>query len=94
MWFPETTRTLAAMGAEVILHPTLTDTLDRDVELAMCRAAAAQNQYLDNFWISIGYQTGLVSTTENALSLVAPGSTAAISASRALSQTGQSTGGK
>ena len=44
MWFPETTRTLAAMGAEVVLHPTLTDTLDRDVELAMCRAAAAQNQ--------------------------------------------------
>ena len=41
MWFPETTRTLAAMGAEVVLHPTLTDTLDRDVELAMCRAAAA-----------------------------------------------------
>ena len=26
MWFPETTRSLAAMGAEVILHPTLTDT--------------------------------------------------------------------
>ena len=22
MWFPETTRTLVAMGAEVILHPT------------------------------------------------------------------------
>ena len=42
MWFPETTRTLAAMGAEVVLHPTLTDTLDRDVELAMCRAAAAR----------------------------------------------------
>ncbi len=44
MWFPETTRTLAAMGAEVILHPTLTDTLDRDVELAIARASAAQNQ--------------------------------------------------
>ena len=44
MWFPETTRTLAAMGAEVIIHPTMTDTIDREVELAMCRAAAAQNQ--------------------------------------------------
>jgi deaminated glutathione amidase len=44
MWFPETTRTLVAMGAEVILHPTLTDTLDRDIELAICRASAAQNQ--------------------------------------------------
>ena len=46
----ETTRTLAATGAEVILHPTLTDTLDRDVELAMCRAAAAQNQC---YWIDV-----------------------------------------
>lgn len=44
MWFPETSRTLAAMGAEVIIHPTMTDTIDREVELAMCRAAAAQNQ--------------------------------------------------
>lgn len=44
MWFPETTRTLAAMGAEVILHPTMTDTIDRDVELAISRASAAMNQ--------------------------------------------------
>ncbi len=44
MWFPETTRTLAALGAEVILHPTMTTTLDRDVELALARANAAANQ--------------------------------------------------
>lgn len=44
MWFPETTRTLAAMGAEVILHPTLTPTMDRDVELSIVRATAAMNQ--------------------------------------------------
>jgi predicted amidohydrolase len=44
MWFPETSRTLAAMGAEVILHPTLTDTIDRDVELSIARATAATNQ--------------------------------------------------
>ena len=44
MWFPETTRTLAAMGAEVILHPTMTDTIDRDVELSIARASAATNQ--------------------------------------------------
>lgn len=44
MWFPETTRTLAALGAEVILHPSLTDTIDRDVELAIARASAAVNQ--------------------------------------------------
>ena len=44
MWFPETVRTLAWMGAEVILHPSLTSTIDRDVECAMIRAHAAQNQ--------------------------------------------------
>ncbi len=44
MWFPETSRTLAAMGAEVILHPTLTPSIDRDVELSIVRATAAMNQ--------------------------------------------------
>ncbi len=44
MWFPETSRTLAAMGAEVILHPTLTPSIDREVELAIARATAATNQ--------------------------------------------------
>lgn len=44
LWFPETARTLAAMGVEVILHPTLTGTIDRDVELSIVRATAAQNQ--------------------------------------------------
>lgn len=44
LWFPETTRTLAAMGAEVILAPTLTNTIDRDVELAIATAMGAINQ--------------------------------------------------
>jgi predicted amidohydrolase len=44
MWFPETTRQLAALGAEVILHPTMTDTIDRDVELPIARASATVNQ--------------------------------------------------
>ncbi|MCA8959980.1 MAG: carbon-nitrogen hydrolase family protein [Planctomycetes bacterium] len=44
MWFPETTRTLASMGAEVILHPSLTNTIDREIELAIARASAAMNQ--------------------------------------------------
>jgi predicted amidohydrolase len=44
MWFPETSRTLASMGAEVILHPTMTDTIDRDVELSIARATAVTNQ--------------------------------------------------
>jgi predicted amidohydrolase len=44
MWFPETSRTLTAMGAEVILHPVLTHTPDRDVDLAIARATAAMFQ--------------------------------------------------
>jgi predicted amidohydrolase len=44
MWFPETSRTLAVNGVEVILHPTLTGTIDRDVELALAQATAATNQ--------------------------------------------------
>lgn len=44
MWFPETTRMLTSMGAEVLLHPVLTGTTDRDAELAIARATAAQFQ--------------------------------------------------
>ena len=44
MWFPETIRTLAWMGAEVILHPGMTNTIDRETELAISRASAATNQ--------------------------------------------------
>lgn len=44
MWFPETTRALACLGAEVILHPTLTNTIDRDLELAIARSSAGINQ--------------------------------------------------
>lgn len=44
MWFPETSRTLAVEGVEVIIHPTLTGTIDRDVELAIVQATAATNQ--------------------------------------------------
>jgi formamidase len=44
MWFPETSRTLAWMGAEVIIQPTLTPTSDRELELVMARANAMFNQ--------------------------------------------------
>lgn len=63
MWFPETTRTLAAMGAEVILHPSMTNTIDRDVELAIARANAASNQcyFLDvNVAGALGYGRSIV----------------------------------
>lgn len=44
IWFPETSRTLACMGAEILIHPTMTPTMDRDVELSIVRATAAINQ--------------------------------------------------
>ncbi|HUF88325.1 MAG TPA: carbon-nitrogen hydrolase family protein [Thermohalobaculum sp.] len=44
IWFPETTRHLTAQGVEVLLHPVLTGTADRDAELAIARATAAQFQ--------------------------------------------------
>ena len=44
MWFPETTRSLVSLGAEVILHPTMTNTIDREVEICVARASAATNQ--------------------------------------------------
>jgi len=44
IWVPETTRQLTAQGVEVLLHPVLTGTTDRDAELAIARATAAQFQ--------------------------------------------------
>ena len=49
LWFPETSRALAMNGAQVILHPSLTDTCDREEEKIMARATAIQQQcyYID-----------------------------------------------
>lgn len=44
MWFPEFTRQLMWMGAEVILHPTMTPTSDRALELVLSQANAIFNQ--------------------------------------------------
>jgi len=44
MWFPEISRTLAWMGAEVILQPSLTQTSDRPMEAIMIQANAIFNQ--------------------------------------------------
>ncbi|GAB3292240.1 carbon-nitrogen hydrolase family protein [Parahaliea aestuarii] len=43
-WFPETSRNLAWLGAEVILCPTMTNTIDRELELCLARANAISNQ--------------------------------------------------
>ena len=44
IWYPEMVRQLAWMGAEAIIAPTLTNTIDRNVELSIARANAATNQ--------------------------------------------------
>ncbi len=44
IWFPETTRTLSSLGVEVLLHPVLTGTTDRDIELSIARSTAAMFQ--------------------------------------------------
>jgi len=43
-WFPETTRALVWKGAEVIIHPTMTGTIDRPLELVLAQANAIVNQ--------------------------------------------------
>lgn len=43
-WFPETIRAMAWKGAEVILNPTKTDTIDRPHELIISQANAIMNQ--------------------------------------------------
>jgi len=44
MWFQETLRTLAWMGAEVILHPSLTSSIDREAEHAIIRGSGIMYQ--------------------------------------------------
>lgn len=44
LWFPELFRTLAWMGAEVILQPSATYTPDRDAEIVLTQAQAIMNQ--------------------------------------------------
>ena len=44
IWVPETTRQLSAQGVEVLLLPVFTSTADREVEIAICQATAAQFQ--------------------------------------------------
>lgn len=43
-WFPEVARQLAWMGAEVLIHPSATDTVDREQELVLAQANAIANQ--------------------------------------------------
>ncbi len=43
-WFPEVVRSLAWLGAEVIIHPTMAPTSDRELELVLNQSNAIFNQ--------------------------------------------------
>ncbi len=44
LWFPEVARAMVCQGAEVLIYPTLTGTIDRSVELTIAQATSAMNQ--------------------------------------------------
>lgn len=44
LWFPEVARAMACLGAEAMVYPTLTGTIDRPLELLMAQSTAVCNQ--------------------------------------------------
>ncbi|MDU0112542.1 carbon-nitrogen hydrolase family protein [Psychrosphaera aquimarina] len=44
LWFPEVARAMACEGADVLIYPTLTGTIDRSQELIISQATAITNQ--------------------------------------------------
>jgi predicted amidohydrolase len=58
IWFPETIRGLVGRGAEVILHPSLTSTIDRAAEHCIIRATAAMFQCVV-FDVNLGPSVGV-----------------------------------
>ena len=75
-WVPEIMRTLAWMGAEVILQPTYTRTSDRAQELVLARANAITNQvYVVNPNIGALFGTGRSIITDPEGRVLAEGGT-------------------
>ncbi len=64
-----------------------------DENLYEPNTAAPKNEYLKNFWISIGYQTGMATVAEMAANAGTPASSE-ISKARQFAKSGQSTGGR
>ncbi len=44
LWFPEVARQMVCMGAELLIYPTLTGTIDRPLELVLAQSTAITNQ--------------------------------------------------
>ena len=45
LWFPETSRSLAMQGAQIIIHPSMTDTCDRNALKIMASPTAIHQQW-------------------------------------------------
>lgn len=80
LWFPEIARQLTYMGAEVIIYPMQTSTIDREQELILAKATSIQNQV---FTISInaaepvGTGRSIIVDPEGIVRHMAPSETAA-----------------
>jgi predicted amidohydrolase len=44
LWFPEVARQMVCMGAEVLIYPTLTGTIDRPLEVVLAQSTAITHQ--------------------------------------------------
>ena len=80
---------------DVALEAGTTTPEDKNIYDSDPPATEPENQYLNNFWITIGYQTGLVTVTENARNLgpVNDPTTYLLNA-RSIARTAQSVGGQ
>lgn len=59
LWFPEVARAMVCDGADVLIFPTLTGTIDRPLELIMSQSTAVMNQcYVFGINASEPYGTG------------------------------------
>jgi predicted amidohydrolase len=71
IWFPEVTRTLTAMGAEVILNPALSLFMDRFADLAIAEATGAMFQtyvfHINGLGVGGNGQSVIVDPTGRAL---------------------------
>lgn len=81
LWFPEVARSLAWMGADLLVYPAQTSTCDREQELVLARAAAIANQV---FVLSVnaaapdGTGRSLVVDPEGLVRVQAPSETATV----------------
>lgn len=81
IWYPEIIRNLAWMGAELIVVPAQTSTIDREQELILARASAIQNQVFvaaANAAEPVGTGRSIIVDPEGLVRVQAPSESAAV----------------